>query len=308
LILGERVGAVNLLIIGNMSVGETYRTLGNYPKAREFLSRAVALIDADNEYDALGQVGLPSVRARSHLAWTLAEMGDFHGAQRTAAEASRVANASAHAYSVCHACLGLGGTRIRQGEFEAAIPILTRGITTSEQVPLLRPPIGVDLGVAHARCGRIAEGLAYIEPAVESAKTMGRLSRLALMLVKCGEVHLLAGEQQEASRLATTALDLATGQKERGNEAYALHLLGEIHAGDGVETTVAERYYRASLALAAELGMRPLVARCHAGLSQLYAQADKLQKAREHHAAAVSMYREMDMRFWLVQLEAESMV
>jgi hypothetical protein len=59
---------------------------------------------------------------------------------------------------------------------------------------------------------------------------------------------------------------------------------------------------------AAELGMRPLVARCHAGLSQLYAQADKLQKAREHHTAAVSMYREMDMRFWLVQLEAESMV
>jgi tetratricopeptide (TPR) repeat protein len=307
LVLGERVGAVNLLIVGNMSVGETYRTLGNYPKAREFLNRAVSLIEPGNEYDPLGQAGVPSVRARGHLAWTLAEMGDFHSAQDVAAEALRLANTSGHAYSVCHACLGLGGTRLRQGEFEAAIPILTRGLTTSDQVPLLRPPIGADLGVAHARCGRIAEGLAYVEPAVEGATTMGRMSRLPLLLVKCGEIHLLAGEQAEATRLANEALRLATEQKERGNEVYALHLLAEIYTGDGSETAAAERYYRDALELASELGMRPLVAHCHAGLCQLYAQAGKLREAREQRAAAISMYREMDMRFWLVQLEAESM-
>jgi hypothetical protein len=62
-----------------------------------------------------------------------------------------------------------------KGEFEAAIPILTRGITTSEQVPLLRPPIGVDLGGCACPLRAHRRGLAYIEPAVESAKTMGRI-------------------------------------------------------------------------------------------------------------------------------------
>jgi tetratricopeptide (TPR) repeat protein len=307
LVLGERVGAVNLLIVGNLSVGETYRTLGNYPKAREFLTRAIDLIEPGNQYDVLGQAGLPSVRARSHLAWTSAEMGDFSAAQKRAAEALQLANESAHAYSMCHACLGLGGTRLRQGEFEAAIPILARGLTISEQVPLLRPPIGADLGVAHARCGRIAEGHAHVEHAVERATAMGRFSRLPLLLVKCGEVHLLAGEQDEAIRLATSALGLATEQKERGNEVYALHLLAEIYTEMSGEATAAERYYREAFTLATELGMRPLAAHSHAGLSQLYGQLGKPQKAREHHLAATAMYREMDMRFWLVQLEAESM-
>ena len=55
-------------------------------------------------------------------------------------------------------------------------------------------------------------------------------------------------------------------------------------------------------ALAEELGMRPLVAHCHRGLGKLY---PKREQAQEHLATATTMYREMDMRFWLEQAEAE---
>ncbi len=306
LVLGERAGAADLLVVGNMSVGEIYRTLGNYPKAREFLSRAVALIEPKDEANAFGQVGLPSVRVRSHLAWTLAELGDFEAAHNVASEGLRVADASHHAYSLCHACLGLGGVRVRVGEFEAAITILARGLDVSEQVPLLRPPIAADLGVALARCGRIAEGLAQVDAAVEGATTMGRMSRLPLLLVKCGEIHLLAGEPAEAMRLATMALSLSTEQKERGNEVYARQLLGEIHATEAPASESAQRCFLDALKLADELGMRPLAAHCHAGLARLLIRAVEPEKARQHRATAATMYREMAMRFWLVQLERES--
>jgi len=142
------------------------------------LMRAVLLIEPDRELDHAGQVGLPAVRARSHLAWTLAELGDFPGARMVAAEAMRVADASNHPYTVCHGSLGLGGTRVRQGEFDAAIGVLARGFATSEHVPLLRPPLAADLGLAYARCGRIVEGLAHLDAAVEGATKMGRFSRL----------------------------------------------------------------------------------------------------------------------------------
>jgi tetratricopeptide (TPR) repeat protein len=306
LVLGERAGAADLLVVGNMSVGEIYRTLGNYPKAREFLARAVALIEPKDEANAFGQVGLPSVRVRGHLAWTLAELGDFEAAHNVASEGLRVAEASHHTYSLCHACLGLGGVRVRIGDFEAAITILARGLAVSEQVPLLRPPIAADLGVALARCGRIAEGLAQVDAAVEGATTMGRMSRLPLLLVKCGEIHLLAGEPAEAMRLATMALSLSTEQKERGNEVYARHLLGEIHATGASASELAQRCFHDALALADELGMRPLAAHCRAGLARCFAYAGEPEKARVHRSAAATMYREMAMRFWLVQLEAET--
>ena len=73
-----------------------------------------------------------------------------------------------------------------------------------------------------------------------------------------GEAQLLAGRLEEAHALAERALALARAHQERGNEAYALRLLGEIAArGDPSEHTQAEVHYRQALALAEELGMRP---------------------------------------------------
>ena len=143
-----------------MSVGEIYRTLGNYPKAREFLSRAMALIGPDDETDTFGQVGLPAVRARSHLAWTLAELGDFETARRAGVGgtagggcvASRVQPVPRMPRDLAaFACGSASSSRRSRSSL--------RGLTLSEQVPLLRPPIAADLGIALARCGRIAEGL-----------------------------------------------------------------------------------------------------------------------------------------------------
>ncbi len=57
--------------------------------------------------------------------------------------------------------------------------------------------------------------------------------------------------------------------------------------------------------LAQELEMRPLLARCHLGLGQLYRRTGKRQEAMEHLTTAMLMHREMGLRFWLEQAEAE---
>jgi class 3 adenylate cyclase/tetratricopeptide (TPR) repeat protein len=305
--LGEKLNDPKVLLVGALSTGEIHRALGDFPKARDHLKRVVELIDPSDALSLQGQVGLPSVRARSHLAWTLAELGDFAGAHRAAEEGLRLADAANHAYSVSHACLGLGGTRLRQGEFQAAIPILARGLAVSERVPLLRPPIAADLGVARARCGSVAEGLAQLHAAVEGAEGMGRLSRLPLIIVKCGEIHLLAGDGAEAARLGVEALRLAIKQKERGNEVYARHLLAEIHAASETSpASTAEREYRHALAQATELGMRPLAARCHAGLGLLLLRAGERREALSELDTARAMFREMAMGFWLDYVEMNS--
>jgi hypothetical protein len=52
--------------------------------------------------------------------------------------------------------------------------------------------------------------------------------------------------------------------------------------------------------------MRPLIAHCHFGLSKLYQRTGRKEPAREHRTIATSMYREMDMRFYLNLAEAET--
>ncbi len=120
------------------------------------------------------------------------------------------------------------------------------------------------------------------------------------------EAYLWVGRIDDARAVAGRALDLALAHKECGNHAYVLRLLGEIHSHrDRPDVGKAEDYYRQAMGLAEELGMRPLLAHCHLGLGKLYRRTGKRQEAREHLGTGLTMYREMDMRFWLEQVEAE---
>ena len=82
-------------------------------------------------------------------------------------------------------------------------------------------------------------------------------------------------------------------------------MLTYTRAREPSEIEPAETHYRQAMALAEELSMRPLVANCHLGLGKLYRRTGKREQATEHLTTATTMYREMDMRFWLEQAEAE---
>jgi tetratricopeptide (TPR) repeat protein len=119
------------------------------------------------------------------------------------------------------------------------------------------------------------------------------------------EAYLLAGRMEEALQRAERALDLSRDHKERGYQAWALRLLGEIAAHQAPpEIEPAAHHYRQARALAEELGMRPLVAHCHLGLGTLYATTGQRQQARAELSTAIEMYQAMDMTFWLPQTEA----
>src|SRR5262249_59934193 len=92
---------------------------------------------------------------------------------------------------------------------------------------------------------------------------------------------------------------LTREHQERGNEAYALHLLGNIAARrEPPDTAQATAHYQQALTLAEELGMRPLQAHCHRGLGTLYAATGQREQARAALSTALAMYRAMDMAFW----------
>jgi hypothetical protein len=67
---------------------------------------------------------------------------------------------------------------------------------------------------------------------------------------------------------------------------------------------LAEAHYQQALALAEQLGRRPLVAHCHRGLGRLYATTGQREQARAELSAAIDLYRAMEMTFWLPQTEA----
>jgi tetratricopeptide (TPR) repeat protein len=134
------------------------------------------------------------------------------------------------------------------------------------------------LGFAYALQGHLAEGRALLEEAISEDIRTGGLSGYAYRVAWLSESCRLAGRGEEAWEHARQALDLARQQKARGDEALALLQLGVVHAhADPPDVAQAEAHYQQALALAEELGMRPLVAHCHHGLGRLYGQTGQAE-------------------------------
>src|SRR5262249_26132531 len=161
------------------------------------------------------------------------------------------------------------------------------------------------VGYAYALAGRLPEAVPLLEQASGQYAALRGGAPHPLFVIWLGEAELLARRLDGAYTQAQRALECSRAHQERGNEADALRLLGEVatqrHPPQGEQ---AEAYYRQALTLAHELGMRPLVAHCHRGLGALYATTGQAAQAKTALSTAIELYCDMEMTFWLPQTEA----
>jgi len=148
--------------------------------------------------------------------------------------------------------------------------------------------------------GRSADGLADLERGVTLHEATGARTHLALFYVRWAEGMQLAGDVDRGREIAEQAVALAVSTRERGNEAWALRALAEADRHrSGADFGVTQDRYQTGLDLAAQLGMRPLVAHCRSGLAQLCRRMGNRTESDQNFAAATLMYQEMGMRYWL---------
>jgi tetratricopeptide (TPR) repeat protein len=300
-------GDVGLHAVANNYLGMAYHTQGEYQQAIAYCRRTVAALDDALRRERFGQVILPTVASRTFLAWSLAEMGQFAEGLAIAEEGRRVAEAVGLPGSLMFAYFGAGLPSLRQGDLAQALPRLERavGLCQEADLPLWFPWVAWALGSAYVLSKRVTDAQVLLEQAVEQSASMGRWAYHALFVATLGEALLRAGHLVEARLRAEKALVFARAHKERGHEAWALRVLGEIAAQrDPLVSDEAATYYQQALTLADALGMRPLVAHCHYGLGSLYAKISRWDAARGELSAAIELYRAMEMAFWLPQAQA----
>jgi tetratricopeptide (TPR) repeat protein len=154
--------------------------------------------------------------------------------------------------------------------------------------------------------GRAHDAIPLLERSLKACRRLDAQRYQPLRLASLGEAHLLTGQPDRAASFAARALEAAEHLGERGHVAWSLRVLADIAAHvDAPDVKSAHGHYQRAMALASELGMRPLVAHCHLGLAKLCSRTGKRREAREHLAAATTMYREMNMPFWLEQAGTE---
>src|SRR5258708_36001328 len=158
--------------------------------------------------------------------------------------------------------------------------------------------IAVALGIGYVESGRVADALSLLERAVEQSEGMRLGGWHSRVLTGLGLSYLLAGRAGDALLAIRRALDLAREHKERGHEAWSRRILGEIPLRSELEVPEAEEALQRALGLATELEMRPLMAHGRLGLGRWHARAGQRADAELHLHAAVTLFGELEMRFW----------
>src|SRR5262249_48616521 len=125
-----------------------------------------------------------------------------------------------------------------------------------------------------------------------------------LLLFSLSQVYLQAKRIEDALVAARHSLELSLELRAKGQQAWGLWLLGEAASrSNPLNSDESEDYYRNALALAGELGMRPLQAQCHFGLGALYLRMDLHHQRHSELLLATEMFRSMGMTSWLTLTE-----
>ncbi len=307
LAIAGRLGDVRLRILATSCLVEGHYYRGEYERVVELGTGNLAALPADWASEYFGLAVPPSVLDRSYLAMSLAQLGRFIEAATYEAEAIRLAEPTRHAHTVGWAHLAAGTLRLLKGDWPNARTLIEHWIAVvrPRNVVFQLPTAVASSAWALAQLGEVSEALDRLregERLLERQAARGFIAYRSWDYHSLGRAGLLLGRLDEAQRLADRAVESSPGQ--HGFAADARHLLGDIATHpDQFDAPSGEAHYREALALAEPRGMRPLAAHCHFGLGKLYRRTGDGAKAEEHLTTARAMYREMDMGFYLAQVE-----
>ena len=267
LALATTSGAFDVQVIAQTNLGVAYYAAGDFRQALDVARRVIAVLTGELRS---ARFGLPILPCRD-LPWLCGlvsgrtgglRRGSWHG--RRSRAAGRGGRAALQ-YGRCAVCV-LGCSTAARGSSRQAIPMLERGLALCQtaDIPLLFPMTASLLSAAYALAGRAAEALPLLDQMLERVATGSRMLLHALVLTELSEALLLVGRVDEASALAGRLLELSRTHTGRGYQAHAYRLLGEVaRRREPPDVDQAAAHYRQALALAEELGMRPLQAHCH---------------------------------------------
>jgi class 3 adenylate cyclase/tetratricopeptide (TPR) repeat protein len=272
--------------------------------ARDFLST----LPPDWTYRGFGwSILSTSVYTQVRLIRCLSALGRFDEAARLEPETTRVAERTEHGFTMAYAHFGASEFFLAKGDWAIAHSRVDRllAVLRTTGIKYWFAWALASSALVRSRLGEMDEAMSRLREAkevLEEGAARGNLQHVAVLADVLGRVCLLLGLTEDAQQFAERAIEVS----RRPQLAPQLSLLLADIAShpDRFDPERSETWYRKAMAVAEAQEQRPILAHCLLGLGKLFSRIGKRQVADEHLASAATMYRDMDMRFWLGEAEA----
>jgi ATP/maltotriose-dependent transcriptional regulator MalT len=165
--------------------------------------------------------------------------------------------------------------------------------------------VACDLGQAYAHSGRVPDAVALLEEATAQSASLRLMPTHAWNVTMLAETYLLSGRGDEAAREVERGLVMAQANRQRWLQAEGLRIQSEVRAAAvSPDLSGARADGEHAARIAGELGLKPLLGRCHLALARVGRRAGDAEASR-HLERATALFGEMEMGFWMEQAETE---
>src|SRR5262245_5160433 len=306
--IAQTEGDLRLRIVTTSYLEQTYHFRGEFQRAIELAQANLSVLPEESLGERFESRAPTSVNDRGWLVSSLAQLGQFTEARAPAEAAIQIAERMHHAYTIGWAYHHAGNLQIVKGSWATARLLIERAIEVlreGQEYLLLPNELGLS-ALALAYLDESAEAMNRAREAERSIELLGARVRWAgRIYIPVCQSYLRLGRLADVERLLPRVLE--TASHFAPTQALALHLQGEIAVHpDRWSPDQGADFYNRALAIAEPRGMRPLVAHCHLGLGRISRRAGERREALEHLTIAATLYRAMDMAYWLEQAEAET--
>jgi predicted ATPase/class 3 adenylate cyclase len=306
--VAKELGDLSMQIAATDVTACSYHELGQFQRAIKLTRGNIANVVGALTNDRLGQHQLPSVSSRVTLGFCLGWMGDFSAAIEQGDTSIGIAESANHPNTLMFASSAIGLLYALRGDQSKAVALLERAIATSYSAGFAAPnaALAAFTGHGYAVAGRVDEAVDMLEFAQTQFTKTGHIPCTSLWTGWLAGAYRQAGRLDEARESAERAVEMGRNHHELGFEGMGLRELGDVVAAAKTpDVAYAEDLYRQALAIAEELGMRPLQAHTHLSLGKLYRRTDRPHEARTELNISIDLYLSMEMSRWVPEAEAE---
>ena len=304
--LAQTAGDFSVVLTAKFFLGVPLFYTGVFERQVKLHREVAEHISGSAALDRHGLTSLPSVSARSFLAWGLSELGEFEEAKRWAREGVELAEQVKNYFSTVFINVCSGLAYLRQGEFETALNYLEKAyaLTIDANLQAFSSFVGSSLGTAYLILDRSDDALPILEEAVKPENLDSSLVSSIYPITALSEAYRLIGQSAKALETAEEAIRIFRQTEERCFGAWALLVMAKIQFDNGSEKSEqAKQTCRQAKELAEELKMRPLLAHCSLELGKIYSKNGETEKSRLELQKAVDIFSSLGMKFWLPQAE-----
>lgn len=230
-------------------LGQAYRWLSNFSRARELYENSLALFERAGEKPGI-------VKALYELGWLVGSiMRRYVEAEQYFQVSLSIAQEINDKRGVAWAYNGLGAMAHYQGDYTEAIRYYQASLQIAREISDHVRTAGAlnNLGLVKAELGRLDEAQGDLEAGLQIFKTIGNRSGLASPIMNLGNLARFQGRHEEAERLFREALAIYEETGDRSGVSVCLWSLGSLARVDG-DYDAARQKYSEALVIAREIG------------------------------------------------------